>query len=73
MLFSDHKLPNIRNPIHFKKLYGLEANEGFDISLIPEVENRFKLHIDVIGDHLYTSLSKSTKEYLSVPLVERFT
>ena len=49
------KLQGGDTPIGFKKLFKLNKDEMFPVSKIPDVEERYKVNINITGDYNYTS------------------
>ena len=60
-LFPNNKIPDCKGPKRFKMKFNVEPEDGIDISLIPKIEKKLKVKINVIGDHIYTSNSTATK------------
>ena len=69
-IMSKFKLPkDYKNPEDLKKHLGLNRDDKIPLNLIPDVENLYKININVVGDYVQTSSnSYPTKQTINLIL-----
>jgi len=62
------RIPTYNKPWKLKKALRLQRNETVPVSLIPELEDKIRLKINVLGDDVYTSVKEYTQS-ITIKLV----
>lgn len=61
-MFENGLIHGIKGPKSFKKRFKLKPDDAVPIELVPCIEKTLGISITIIGDHVYTSQSKSPRK-----------